>query len=164
MSVTQIRLSSAYSMGKQPRKAQFVNDNRLKHVPGPSNYNVVKPDSHSKQEKRPSWSCGKETRFKNYDKATPGPGSYTIPSKGTEGSKFTTSGKPNINAELQAHGITASPFKMRTKPGPGNYDPPVSGTFKKLSYSISGVNNKFVKGTDSSWPTPGPGNYENCIN
>ena len=52
---------------------------------------------------------------------------------------------------------------MRTKPGPGNYDPPVSGTFKKLSYSISGVNNKFVKGTDASWPTPGPGNYENCI-
>jgi hypothetical protein len=52
---------------------------------------------------------------------------------------------------------------MRTEPGPGNYDPPISGTFKRLSYSMSGVNEKFVKGTDRAWTTPGPGNYENCI-
>ncbi len=52
---------------------------------------------------------------------------------------------------------------MRTDPGPGNYDPPVSGSFKRLSYSMSGVNEKFVKGTDRAWKTPGPGNYENCI-
>jgi hypothetical protein len=163
MSVTQIKLSSAYSMGKQKREAFFVNDKRNAHVPGPNNYTAIKPDQTSRANKRPSWSCGKETRFKNYAKPTPGPGSYTIPSKGTEGFKFTTSSKPNINSELSAHGITASPFKMRTEPGPGNYEPPVSGAFKKLSYSISGVNDKFVKGTDSSWPQPGPGQYDNCI-
>ena len=132
-------------------------------MPGPNKYNSVRPDTTSKQSKRPSWSCGKESRFKNYDKATPGPGSYSIPSKGTEGFKFSTYGKPNINSELFAHSITASPFKERTKPGPGFYDPPSSGSFKKISYSITGVNNKFVKGTDSSWPLPGPGSYDNGI-
>ena len=64
---------------------------------------------------------------------------------------------------MNAIGITATPYKMRTEPGPGNYDPPISGTFKRLSYSMSGVNDKFVKGTDRAWTTPGPGNYENCI-
>jgi len=53
---------------------------------------------------------------------------------------------------------------MRTAPGPGNYDPPTSGAFKKLSYSMNGINEKVIKGTDSSWPTPGPGNYDDCIN
>lgn len=52
---------------------------------------------------------------------------------------------------MNAFGITATPFKMRTEPGPGNYDPPVSGTFKKTLYSISGINEKVVAGTDSAW-------------
>lgn len=52
---------------------------------------------------------------------------------------------------------------MRTKPGPGHYEPPVDGSFKRLSYSMSGINEKFVKGTDRNFTIPGPGNYENCI-
>jgi len=52
---------------------------------------------------------------------------------------------------------------MRTKPGAGHYEPPTDGPWKKLSYSCSGVNEKFVNGTDSSFTIPGPGNYENCI-
>ena len=74
-----------------------------------------------------------------------------MPSKIVEGPRFTTRCKPGINSELNAFGITATPFKMRTEPGPGNYDPPVSGTFKKTLYSISGVNEKVVAGTDSAW-------------
>merc|ERR1712147_201195 len=99
-SVTQIKLSSAYSMGKFTRQAYFVNDNRLGHVPAPNKYDPTMPDNTSKNNKRPSWSCGKDARFKNYAKPTPGPGSYTIPSKGTEGFKFTTRCKPGVNAEL----------------------------------------------------------------
>ena len=52
---------------------------------------------------------------------------------------------------------------MRTEPGPGNYDPPRSGAFKKVSYSMNGLNENVVKGAESSWITPGPGNYDDCI-
>jgi len=122
------------------------------------------PDTTSKKYRAPSWSCSKDARFKNYAKPTPGPGSYTIPSKGTEGFRFTTRCKPGINSELNgSQGITATPYKMRTKPGPGHYQPPVDGPWKKLSYSCSGVNEKFVNGTERSFTIPGPGNYENCI-
>lgn len=158
-----IRLSSAYSMGKQKRAAHFVNDDRLDHVPGPNNYDPPTTDKTSKTNKMPSWSQSKASRFDNFGPKTPGPGSYSIPSKGTEGPRFTTRSKPGINAELLANGITASPFKMRTKPGPGNYDPPTSGAFKKLSYSMNGINEKMVKGTDSNWQQPGPGNYDDCV-
>jgi len=141
-----------------------VNDNRLGHVPGPDKYKATMPDNTSKNYKRPSWSCGKDARFKNYAKPTPGPGSYTIPSKGAEGFKFTTRCKPGINAELcGSKGLYATPYKARTKPGPGNYDPPVSGTFKKLSYSMTGINEKAVNGTDRSFNIPAPGSYDNCI-
>lgn len=141
-----------------------MNDNRLDHVPGSNKYDPCMPDRTSKNNKRPTWSCGKDARFKNYSKPTPGPGSYNIPSKGTEGFKFTTRCKPGINAELAgSKGITATPYKMRTKPGPGNYDPPVDGAWKKLSYSMNGINEKWVKGTDRNFTIPGPGNYDDCI-
>ena len=52
---------------------------------------------------------------------------------------------------------------MRTKPGPGEYDPPVSGQFKRTAYSISGLNKKFIEGTESKFKQPGPGTYEDCI-
>jgi hypothetical protein len=52
---------------------------------------------------------------------------------------------------------------MRTKPGPGEYNAATDGPFKKLSYSVSGTNEKVIKGTDGSWPTPGPGLYSDCI-
>lgn len=159
----EIRLSSAYSMGKQRREAYFVNDPRLGHVPGPNKYDPPTTDKTSKTNKMPSWSCSKASRFENLAPRTPGPGSYEIKSKGTEGPRFTTRCKPGINSELLSKGITATPFKMRTKPGPGNYDPPTSGAFKKLSYSMNGINEKQVKGTDSAWQQPGPGNYDDCI-
>jgi len=114
-----IRLSSAYSMGKHQRAAHFVNDKRLAHVPGSNNYDPCSTDKTSKTSKMPSWSCSKASRFESFAPKTPGPGSYDIPQKGVEGPKFTTRSKPNINAELLSGGITASPYKMRTKPGPG---------------------------------------------
>ena len=120
-------------------------------------------DKTSKTNKMPAWSQSKASRFENFAPKTPGPGSYDIASKGVEGPRFTTRCKPGINPELLSGGLTATPYKMRTKPGPGEYDPPLSGAFKKLSYSMSGMNEKVVKGTDGSWKTPGPGNYEDCI-
>ncbi len=88
MSVTQIGLSLAYSIGKEKRAAYFVNDPRLNHVPAPNTHDPIMPDRTSRHTKRPSWSCSKEQRFKNYTKSTPGPGSYEIPSKSAEGFKF----------------------------------------------------------------------------
>lgn len=52
---------------------------------------------------------------------------------------------------------------MTTKPGPGLYQPPLSGQYKKLSYSIRGFNDAKIKGTEKSWLTPGPGEYEDMI-
>lgn len=90
-------------------------------MPGPNKYNPGRTDATSKASKMPSWSCSKASRFDTIKKSTPGPGSYNIASKGVEGYKYTHISKPNINSELLSHGITASPFKMRTKPGPGEY-------------------------------------------
>lgn len=121
MSTSQIRLSSAYSMGRQRRAAHFVNDKTLAHVPGPSKYNPPTTDKTSKTNKMPSWSQSKAARFENFAPKTPGPGSYEIKSRGVEGPRYTTRCKPGINSELLAGGLTATPFKMRTKPGPGEY-------------------------------------------
>ena len=152
MSATsQIRLSSAYSLGKQRRAAHFVNDNRLNHVPGAGKYDPPTTDKTSKTVKVPSWSMSKASRFDNFKPLTPGPGSYEIKSKGVEGPRFTTRCKPGINAELLASGLHATPYKMRTKPDPGSYNFPVDGPFKKLSYSMNGINEKVIKGTDASW-------------
>ena len=59
----------------------------------------------------------------------PGPGEYTVPSKIVEGPIFTTRPKPPID-----------PFKCRTTTGPGEYNPPVDAPYKKLGYSIRGIN------------------------
>ena len=68
---------------------------------------------------------------------------------GAVGPKYTHRAKPNINAELKAYGITASPQKGRTKPGPGEYNFTPDAPFKKLSYSMSGPSTTVVKGTES---------------
>ena len=73
-----IRLSSAYSMGRYERKAQFVNDKVHKHVPGPNRYSLVSPDKTSKTNKVPAWSQSKSKRFEDFSKKTPGPGSYSL--------------------------------------------------------------------------------------
>lgn len=78
-SSTQIRLSSAYSMGKARRLAPFVNDKTLLHVPAPSKYDPPTTDKTSKTNKVPSWSQSKEKRFFTPQLKTPGPGSYDIP-------------------------------------------------------------------------------------
>ena len=158
-----IRLSSAFSMGRQKREAFFVNDNRQKFVPGPNVYKPPTTDKTSKTNTVPSWSQSRASRFASFGPSTPGPGSYQITSKGIEGPKFTNRTKPGINSELLASGITATPYKERTKPGPGEYSAATDAPFKKLSYSMSGLNEKTVKGTDRSWCTPGPGDYSDCI-
>ena len=45
---------------------------------------------------------------------------------------------------------------MKTDPGPGFYDPPSSGSFKKLSYSLAGFGKEIIDKT-----SPGPGSYNN---
>ena len=56
--MSQIRLSSAYSMGRARRLAPFVNDKHLLnvHVPGPNRYDPPTTDKTSKTNKMPSWS------------------------------------------------------------------------------------------------------------
>ena len=63
----------------------------------------------------------------------------------SEGPKFTSRIKPALN-----------PFKMKTAPGPGFYDPPASGGFKKVSYSLGGLSSFTLDKT-----SPGPGSYNN---
>ena len=101
------RKSQAYSMGKQRRLADFVNDKRLLHVPGPV-YEIQAKDKID----FPKWSVGKEKRFAGRSVGTPGPGAYQERSFTDAGPKFTSRVKPFID-----------PFKMKTKPGPGFYDP-----------------------------------------
>ncbi len=115
-------------------------------MPAPSAYSVPATDKTSKANSMPKWSQSKEQRFQSQislSKQTPGPGEYKIPSRAIEGPKFTTRVKPKID-----------PFKMKTAPGPGFYDPPTSGAFKKLSYSLTGIAHSTIDKT-----TPGPGSY-----
>lgn len=123
-----------------------MNDKRLSHVPAPSAYTVPTTDKTSKASSVPKWSQSKEQRFQSHitpSKQTPGPGEYKIPSKVVEGPKYTTRVKPKID-----------PFKMKSDPGPGFYDPPTSGSFKKISYSLTGIAHSSIDKT-----TPGPGSY-----
>jgi len=115
-------------------------------VPAPSAYTVPATDKTSKANSMPKWSQSKEPRFQSHislSKQTPGPGEYKIQAKVIEGPKFTTRVKPKID-----------PFKMKTDPGPGYYDPPTSGAFKKLSFSLTGISHSTIDRT-----TPGPGSY-----
>lgn len=117
-------------------------------MPAPSSYTVPTTDKTSKSVRMPKWSQSKEERFAlaiPLSKQTPGPGEYKIPSKMTDGPKYTTRIKPKIN-----------PFKMKTDPGPGFYEPPVSGSFKNVSYSVVG----FTKVVIDEF-SPGPGSYNN---
>ncbi len=82
--------------------AEFVNDNKLKSVPGPNKYDPVLPSRTSKTNMQPKWSQSKEKRFKDMGPRTPGPGSYNITSKGVEGPYYSTRPKPKINSELFA--------------------------------------------------------------
>ena len=52
---------------------------------------------------------------------------------------------------------------MKTEPGPGQYNPTAdSQYFKKVSYSISGINDSVPKRGKRDESTPGPGSYENA--
>ena len=74
-------------------------------------------------------------------------------SKIVEGPIFTTRPKPPID-----------PFKCRTKPGPGEYNPPSATPHKKLSYSIRGINETVPKAQrEKELNTPGPGAYSSMI-
>ena len=52
--------------------AEFVNDKRLDHVPGPGKF--VTPAKDKTQ--RPTWSIPRNDRFKTRDVMHPGPGYY----------------------------------------------------------------------------------------
>jgi hypothetical protein len=72
-----------------------------------------------------------------------------VPSKIVEGPVFTTRPKPPID-----------PFKCRTRTGPGDYNPPTDGPFKKLGYSIRGINEVVPKKErEKELNPPGPGAY-----
>ena len=85
-----------------------MNDKRLNHVPGPGKFETPAKD----KTERPTWSIPRNDRFKKRDVLHPGPGYYEYSSFTQAGPKFTTREKPFID-----------PFKCRTKPGPGLYDP-----------------------------------------
>ena len=88
--------------------AEFVNDKRLSHVPGPNNYDQPVKD----KTQAPYWSVSKDDRFKAHSMRQPGPGEYEYAKFTDDGPKYTTRVKPHIN-----------PFKMKTDPGPGQYSP-----------------------------------------
>ena len=88
--------------------ADFVNDKRLSHVPGPNNYDQPIND----KIQAPFWSVAKNERFKGRMVKHPGPGEYEYAKFTEDGPKFTTRVKPFID-----------PFKMKTEPGPGLYSP-----------------------------------------
>lgn len=101
------------------------------------------PDKHSAAKLQPKWSLPHDERFPDKANSGPGPANYEIPSKIDEGPKFTTRVKPFVD-----------PFKMKTDPGPGFYDPLKSE--KKIQYSIS----KRHGPTFDKAANPGPGAYE----
>lgn len=92
----------------------------------------------------PKWSVGKEKRFALRPGSTPGPGAYREATFTEAGPKFSNRVKPFID-----------PFKCRTKPGPGFYEPIKPQT--QIHYSMS------KRLTASSFAatkkTPGPGAY-----
>lgn len=154
-----IRLSSAYSMGKYERKAQFVNDRRYKDVPGPDRYSLVSPDRTSKTNRQPAWSQSKSSRFENFNTKTPGPGSYELNLAHKRGPCWSARGRRYVDSELVAHGITSQPFKMNSKPGPGFYEGS-HNLSASISYTMQGPTDKVVNGTEGSWLNPGPGHYD----
>ena len=91
-----------------------------------------------------------QKRFPDRGPKQPGPADYEIPSKIVEGPIFTTRPKPPID-----------PLKCRTKPGPGEYNPPSDAAYKKLGYSIRSMNNVQPKSArQKELNPPGPGAYE----
>ena len=117
--------------------AEFVNDKRLSHVPGPNNYDQKVSD----KLEAPNWSVPKNDRFKTSKAKQPGPGEYEDADFTKAGPKFTTRVKPYIN-----------PFKMKTEPGPGLYSP--EKPKKDIQYSMRKKPNGSV-----GQLTPGPGAY-----
>lgn len=92
----------------------------------------------------------KAKRFPDAKAFQPGPAEYCVPSKIVEGPRFTTRPKPPID-----------PFKCRTKPGPGDYNPDADKPFKKLHYSITGMNEVVPKPSRmKEINPPGPGVYQ----
>lgn len=119
--------------------AEFVNDKRLSHVPGPIYATPAKDRT-----QYPKWSVGKERRFAGRSVGTPGPGAYREATFTDAGPKFTTRVKPFID-----------PFKCRTKPGPGNYEPEKPQTQIKFSMSKRLTASSYAAARN----TPGPGTY-----
>ena len=117
--------------------AEFVNDKRLSHVPGPNIYETPAKD----KTVRPTWSIPRNDRFKVRNLKQPGPGEYEYTSFTQAGPKFTTRVKPFID-----------PFKMKTDPGPGLYNPEKPKT--QFRYSM-----REKPGTAGNSMTPGPGTY-----
>lgn len=89
----------------------------------------------------PSWPSCKDERFRGKNIKQPGPGEYQHAIYTDAGPKYTTRVKPYIN-----------PWKMKTDPGPGQYEPEKAKT--DIQYSMR---KKFAQSIDKT--TPGPGNY-----
>jgi len=118
--------------------AEFVNDKRLSHVPGPNVYATPAKD----KLQAPFWSVPKNDRFRGRSVNQPGPGEYEYSDFTNAGPKYTTRVKPPVD-----------PFKMKTKPGPGEYSPekPKKSIFYSMGAKLDN-SEKFV--------APGPGAYE----
>ena len=115
-----------------------MNDKRLSHVPGPGKFETPAKD----KQQAPYWSMPKNDRFKGKEMKQPGPGEYKHAIFTDAGPKFTTRVKPYID-----------PFKMKTDPGPGQYQPEKARN--DVHYSMR---KKLHQSTGRM--TPGPGSYE----
>lgn len=83
----------------------------------------------------------KNERFKARSVKHPGPGEYEYAKFTEDGPRYTTRVKPHIN-----------PFKMKTEPGPGLYNPEKPKT--DIKYSMRKKMNASMNRL-----TPGPGAY-----
>ena len=128
-------------MSKASRQAEFVNDKRLNHVPGPNSYTVPAKDKTT----RPKWSQSVDKRFIDRNYHTPGPGNYEHRVHTADGPRFTSRPKPFIN-----------PFKNRTTTGPGDYNPNVSSV-KQFAPAFSMGEKLDAR---RSFNSPGPGYYD----
>ena len=141
-------INPSYLFGREKREDEIVK--RRKIIPGPGKYEY---DADHIKVHKPNYSFGTQTKGRNYNTLTPGPGSYSYKEFiGKEAPKKTIGIKYNyIN-----NGFTT--------PGPGYYrESNLNNYLKKLPNTIIGKEirkNKFLEPNNSN---PGPGQYNDNI-
>ena len=145
---TKLRDSFAFSIGKEARKAEFVNRKQITIVPAPGH--VFPDDMFTTKNNRPrSSTINMNERYRTMKiNKEPGPTSYDVPSKLTENQKYFFGVKLFID-----------PLKNKTKTGPADYNI----NLKYLDLSKSAIISSINADSDTQLVSniPGPGHYEN---